>query len=53
MAFSYQIYTSYGTKKSQIKQLFGRNSILNNFIKRENLNYRGLFVDKGSGYGSG
>ena len=40
------------TQKSEIKQLFGRNCILDNFILRENLNYRGLFMDKESGSGS-
>ena len=41
------------TLKINRKILFGRNCILDNFIQRENLNYRGLFVDKGSGSGSG
>ena len=29
--------------------LFWQNCILDNFLQRENLNYKGLFVDKGSG----
>ena len=36
------------TLKIKDKKLFGRNCILDNFISRENLNYRGLFVDEGS-----
>ena len=39
------------TLKIKDKKLFGRNGILDNFIQRENLNYRGLFEDKGSGSG--
>ena len=39
------------TLKIQDKKLLGRNCILDNFIYRENLNHRGLFVDKGSGSG--
>ena len=31
------------------KKLFGRNVISDNFIKRKNLNYRGLYEDKESG----
>ena len=38
--------------KIKDKKLYGRNCILNNFITRENLNYRDLFVDKQSGSGS-
>ena len=41
------------TLKIKDKKLFGRNCILNNLIKSENLNYRGLFVAKGSGSGYG
>ena len=37
------------TLKIKDKKLFGRNRIFDNFIWRENLNYRGLFVDTGSG----
>ena len=39
------------TLKIKDKKIFGRNCILDNDILRENLNYRGLFVDKGSGSG--
>ena len=35
------------TLKIKDKFFFGRNCILDNFIKRENLNYRGLFEDPG------
>ena len=49
MAFSYQIYLM--TLKIKDKKLFGRTCLLDNFISRENLNYRGLFVYKGSGSG--
>ena len=41
------------TLKIKDTKLFGRNCILDNDIKRENLNYKCLFVDKGSGSGSG
>ena len=34
--------------KIKDKKLYGQNCILDNFIQRENLNYRGLFVEKGS-----
>ena len=40
------------TRKIKDKK-FGRNCILDNDVEREKLNYRGLFVDKGSGSGSG
>ena len=33
------------------KKLFGRSCILDNFISRENLNYKSLFAYKGSGSG--
>ena len=36
------------TLKIKDYKLFWRNCILDNFIQRENKNYRGLFVDKGS-----
>ena len=39
------------THKIKDKKLFGRNCNLDNFIWRENLNYSGLFVDKGFGSG--
>ena len=35
------------TFKIKFKKLFGRNCILDNFISRENLNYRGLDPDLG------
>ena len=41
------------TLKIKDKKVFGRNCILEIFIKPENWNYRCLFVDKGSGSGSG
>ena len=40
------------TLKIKDKKLFGRNSILDNFIQGENFNYTGLLVDKGSGSGT-
>ena len=39
------------TLKIKVKKLFGRNCILDNFIERENLNWSGLFLDIGSGFG--
>ena len=39
------------TLKIKDNKLFGRKCILDNFISREILNYKGLFVYKGSGSG--
>ena len=39
------------TLKIKDTKLFGRTCILDNFIYRESLNYRDLFVNKGSGSG--
>ena len=39
------------TLKIKNKKLFWRNCYLDNFIKRDNQNYKGLYVDKGSGSG--
>ena len=39
------------TLKSKIKNIVGRNCILDNFISRANLSYRGLLVYKGFGSG--
>ena len=41
------------TLKIKDKKLFGRNCNLDNFTWREILNFRVLFVDKGSRSGSG
>ena len=45
MAFLYQIGTSYDTYNAKIKHYFDETVFLDNFIQRENYNYRGLFVD--------
>ena len=37
------------TLKIKDKKYSERNCILHNFIKRENKNYKGIFVDRGSG----